>query len=83
MKIATGFTTNERMNFFRYKYLRSHRATPFSLGIIQNFVDLLNRRILSYTPSNLDWTRIYSMEDFQQAIPARLKRLTNFDSLNV
>ena len=79
MKIATGFTTNERMNFLRYTYLHSHRATPFSLGLKQNFVDLLNRRILSYTPTNLDWTRIYSIEDFQQAIPVRLKRMTNFN----
>jgi ankyrin repeat protein len=76
-QIATAFTTNERMNFWRYKYLRSAVSTPFSFGCIQNFVDLLNRRILWYIPTNLDWTRIYTFEDFNESIPLRLKRTTN------
>jgi hypothetical protein len=65
------------MNFWRYKYLRSAVSTPFSFGCIQNFVDLLNRRILWYIPTNLDWTRIYTFEDFNESIPLRLKRTTN------
>ncbi len=65
------------MNFWRYKYLRSKVSTPFSFGCIQNFVDLLNRRIFWYIPTNLDWTRIYTFEDFNESIPLRLKRTTN------
>jgi hypothetical protein len=71
------------MNFWRYKYLKSPMATPFSLGWIQNFVDLINRRILWYIPSNLDWTRIYTMEDFNELIPLRLKRVTNSSSMHL
>jgi len=80
-KIAAGFTTNERINFWRYKYFQSTRSSPFSLGCIQNFSDLINRRICSYIPTNLDWTRIYTFEDFNESIPLRLKRVTN--SFNV
>jgi hypothetical protein len=73
-KIATGYTTNEKINSWRYKYLKSKVYSPFSLGWIQNFVDLMNRRILWYTPVNIDWTRIYSIEDFYRSIPLRIRQ---------
>jgi hypothetical protein len=75
-----GFTTNERINFWRYKYFQSPGQSPFSLGYMQNFVDLINRRILWYTPTNLDWTRIYTLEEFNESIPLRLRRLANTNS---
>ncbi len=82
MKIATGYTTNEKMNSWRYKYLKSTNSNPFSLGLIQNFVDLINRRIFWYIPTNIDWTRIYSFEDFYQSIPMRIRQKLNLSSIN-
>lgn len=82
-KIAAGFTTNERINFYRYKYFRSATSSPFSFGWTQNIVDLINRRIFSYIPTNLDWTRIYTIEDFEELIPTRLKRTTNTSAMNL
>ncbi len=82
-KVAAGFTTNERINFWRYKYFQSAGSSPFSLGWIQNLVDLLNRRVLWYIPTNLDWTRIYTLEDFNESIPLRLKRVANPSSMNL
>jgi hypothetical protein len=82
-QIAIGYTTNERINFWRYKYFQSSVSSPFSFGWIQNFVDLINRRILWYIPTNLDWTRIYTMEDFHEAIPSRLRRGTNSTSMRL
>jgi hypothetical protein len=76
-KIITGFTTNERINFWRYKYFQSSSKSPFSLGWMQNFVDLINRKILWYIPTNLDWSRIYTFEDFNESLPLRLRRSTN------
>ncbi|CAF1326096.1 unnamed protein product [Adineta ricciae] len=76
-QVAVGFTTNERINFWRYKYFKSPFSSPFSFGWVQNLVDLVNRRILWYTPTNLDWTSIYSLEDFYELIPVRLKRSNN------
>jgi len=80
-KTAAGFTTNERINYWRYKYFRSAVSSPFSLGWIQNLVDLINRRILWYIPTNIDWLHIYTLEDFNELVPIRLKRITNL--LNV
>ncbi|CAF3619151.1 unnamed protein product, partial [Adineta steineri] len=74
VQIAAGFTTNERINSWKYKYFQSNAKSPFSFGVIQNLVDLMNRRILCYTPTNLDWTRIYTIEDFTELIPLRLRR---------
>jgi hypothetical protein len=79
-KIAAGYTTNERMNSWRYKYLQSSSRSPFTFGWIQNLVDLMNRRILWYIPTNIDWTRIYNIEDFNELIPLRLRRLTSSSS---
>ncbi|UJR21184.1 hypothetical protein I4U23_024282 [Adineta vaga] len=76
-QIAVGFTTNERINFWRYKYFRSPFSSPFSFGWMQNLVDLINRRVLWYLPTNIDWTRLYTMEDFSESIPLRLKRSNN------
>jgi len=81
-QIATGYTTNEKMNAWRYKYLKSKNSSPFSLGWIQNLVDLINRRILWYTPIHIDWTRIYSIEDFYQSIPIRIRQKLNLSSVN-
>ncbi|CAF4725706.1 unnamed protein product, partial [Rotaria socialis] len=44
-------------------------------------VDLLNRRILWYTPTNFDWAHIYTLDDFNELIPTRLRRSTK-SSLN-
>ena len=82
MKIATGYTTNEAINSWRYKYLKSKSSNPFSLGLIQNFVDVINYRILWYIPTNIDWTRIYSLEDFYQSIPIRTRQRLNGSSIN-
>lgn len=81
-KIATGYTTNEKMNSWRYRYLKSRNSSPFSLGIIQNFIDLINRSILWYKPVHIDWTRIYSLEDFYQSIPIRMRQKLNISSQN-
>ena len=81
-QIATGYTTNETINSYRYKYLRLKKSSPFSLGLIQNLVDLINRRILWYIPINIDWTRIYSIEDFYQSIPIRIRQKLNLSSIN-
>ncbi|CAF2411056.1 unnamed protein product [Rotaria sp. Silwood2] len=81
-QVVVGFTTNERFNFWRYKYLKSPTVTPFSFGWKQNLVDLINRRILWYAPSNIDWTCIYTIDDFNESIPVRLKRTTNSSSNN-
>ncbi len=70
------------MNSWRYKYLRTKNFSPFSLGLIQNFVDLINRRILWYNPINIDWTRIYSIEDFNRSIPIRIRQKLNLFSVN-
>lgn len=78
-QIATGFTTNERINIWRYKYFQPTMSSPFSFGCIQNLVDLVNRRICWLTPTNIDWTQIYSLEDFQQIIPFRFKRMNQFN----
>ncbi|CAF2037640.1 unnamed protein product [Rotaria magnacalcarata] len=81
-QILAGFTTNERFNFWRYGYMRvDDGLSPFSFGWKQNLVDLLNRRILWYTPTNFDWTRIYTLDDFNELIPTRLRRSTK-SSLN-
>lgn len=74
MQILTGFTTNEKMNYWRYKYLRSESSSPFSFGWKQNLADLCNRRLFSHVPTSFDWTRIYSVDDFYDVIPTRLKR---------
>ncbi|CAF3408369.1 unnamed protein product [Rotaria sp. Silwood1] len=76
-QVLVGFTTNERFNFWRYKHFKSPTRSPFSFGWKQNLVDLINRRILWYTPSNIDWTRIYTIDDFNESIPLRLRRTTN------
>jgi len=82
-QIATGYTTNEKMNSWRYKYLKSRNSSPFSLGWIQNLVDLINRRILWYIPVNIDWARIYSIEDFYQSIPIRIRQKLNLSSIEL
>jgi len=76
-KIGTGYTTNEKLNSWRYKYLKSKSSNPFSLGWIQNFVDLIDRRIFWYIPTKIDWTEIYSLEDFYQSIPIRIRQKLN------
>jgi len=73
-QIAAAFTTNERINYFRYKYFKSPHRSPFSLGWTQNLVDLINRPILCLSPIQIDWTRIYSIEQFYEEIPHRFKR---------
>jgi hypothetical protein len=70
------------MNSWRYRYLKSKNTSPFSLGLIQNFVDLINRRILWYIPVNIDWARIYSIEDFYQSIPLRIRHRLNLLSVD-
>ncbi|CAF3490537.1 unnamed protein product [Adineta steineri] len=82
-QIASGYTTNEKFNFWRYKYLRNKSSSPFSLGYIQNLVDLINRPICCYTPVNIDWARIYSVEDFYQAIPLRIRQKLNLSSMEL
>ena len=62
------------MNSWRYKYLKSKVYSPFSLGWIQNLVDLINRHILWYIPIDIDWTQIYSIEDFYRSIPLRIRQ---------
>ena len=79
-QIANGYTTNEKFNAFRYKYLKSKNSSPFSLGCIQNLVDLIDRRILCYSPVNINWAKIYSIDDFNQAIPFRLRQQLNLSS---
>ena len=51
--------------------------SPFSFGWKQNLVDLINRRILWFSPTNIDWTCIYTIEDFNESIPLRIRRMTN------
>ncbi|CAF1047249.1 unnamed protein product [Adineta ricciae] len=80
-QIASGYTTNEKMNFWRYKYLRSATRSPFSFGIIQNMIDLLNRSICGYAPVLLDWSRIYSLDDFYHSLPARMRQRMNLSSV--
>ncbi|CAF0817270.1 unnamed protein product [Rotaria sp. Silwood1] len=79
---ATGYTTNEKLNSWRYKHLKLKNYSPFSLGWIQNLVDLINQRILWYRPINIDWTHIYSIEDFYQMIPYRIRQKLNLSSVN-
>ena len=67
-QIATGYTTNEKMNAWRYTHMKSNNASPFSLGCIQNLVDLIHRRVLWFTPVRIDWTHIYSLDDFNQSL---------------
>ncbi|CAF1041855.1 unnamed protein product [Rotaria sordida] len=80
-QILGGFTTNERFNFWRYKYIKSSTSSPFSFGWKQNLIDLINRRILWCTPTNIDWTRIYTIDDFNELSSLRLRRTIN-SSLN-
>ncbi len=80
MKTAAGFTTNERINYSRYKYFKSPHSSPFSLGWIQNIIDVINRRILWCIPVPMDWTRIYTLDDFYELIPLRLRRLASKNS---
>lgn len=80
-QVATGYTTNEKINAWRYRYLKSKNSSPFSLGCQQNLIDLLNHRLLWLKPTNLDWTRIYSIEDFYRAVPMRLRRNLNISSM--
>jgi hypothetical protein len=56
--------------------------SPFSLGYIQNLVDVISRSIVCYTPIDIDWTRIYSIEDFNQSIPLRIRQKLNLSSVN-
>jgi hypothetical protein len=70
------------MNSWRYKHLQSNIYSPFSFGCIQNLVDLINRPMYCYTPVNIDWTRIYSIEDFNQSIPLRIRQKLNLSSVN-
>ncbi|CAF0738301.1 unnamed protein product [Rotaria sordida] len=79
---ATGYTTNEKINSWRYRYLKLKNYSPFSLGWRQNFVDSINQRILWYRPINIDWTRIYSIEDFYQTIPLRIRQKLNLSCVN-
>lgn len=48
--------------------------------MIQNFVDLIDRRIFGYTPVNIDWSRIYTIEDFHQALPSRIRQKLKLSS---
>jgi hypothetical protein len=68
------------MNSWRYKHLKTRMSSPFSLGWIQNLVDVINRSIFCYTPIDIDWTRIYSIEDFNQSIPLRIRQKLNLSS---
>ncbi|CAF3361176.1 unnamed protein product [Rotaria socialis] len=81
-QIATGYTTNEKFNAWRYKHLKLKDYSPFSLGCKQNLVDLINRRILWYIPVTIDWTRIYSLDDFYQALPLKIRQKLNISSVN-
>jgi len=73
-QIASGYTTNEKMNSWRYTHLKSRRSNPFSFGCRQNLVDLIHRKILCYSPIKLDWTRIYSLDDFHQFVSGQNHR---------
>ena len=78
----TGYTTNEKFNWWRYKYLRSKEYHPFSLGYVQNLVDLINYRILCFIPVNIDWMQVYSIEDFNEMIPLRIRQKLETSSTN-
>ncbi|UJR28300.1 hypothetical protein I4U23_009546 [Adineta vaga] len=80
-QIANGYTTNEKMNYWRYQYLRSNLRSPFSFGYVQNLVDLINRSICGYSPIILDWSRIYSLDDFHDNIPIRIRQKMNLSSV--
>ena len=80
--MATGYTTNEKLNSWRYQYLKMKQSNPFSLGCVQNLVDLINRPLLWYNPTNLDWSRIYSIDDFYQSIPPRIRQRLKLSTLD-
>ncbi|CAF4725728.1 unnamed protein product, partial [Rotaria socialis] len=69
-------------NAWRYKHLKLKDYSPFSLGCKQNLVDLINRRILWYIPVTIDWTRIYSLDDFYQVLPLKIRQKLNISSVN-
>jgi hypothetical protein len=86
-KIATGYTTNEKLNGWRYSYLKPNRSSPFSFGCIQNLVDLIDRHLLWYTPIQIDWSRIYSLDDFYRSISVQVnmskRRLSSYDMVHL
>jgi len=56
-----GATTNERLNFGRYKHFHTSKPgvykSPFHRGYIQNLVDLLGIGICGiYRPLKYEWT---------------------------
>lgn len=64
--IYANMTTNERLNFKRYKYFKDSDGNfrnPFNFGIMQNLVDLLDMKILCYKPSLVNWKREYDIQD--------------------
>ncbi|CAF0707847.1 unnamed protein product [Brachionus calyciflorus] len=64
--IYANITTNERLNFKRYKYFSDSNGNftnPFNFGIIQNLVDLFEIKILCFKPSLINWKKEYDLHD--------------------
>jgi hypothetical protein len=76
LQIATGYTTNEMMNSWRYTHLRSRHSSPFSLGFVQNLMDLLGWKMFICQPIRVDWSATYSLEEFEQTVSRQLRRRT-------